>query len=214
MRSPLRHIDIVEGKLDRDDIRAFVVDRVNYLRKDKLWGPDDPLFPMTKVTVGPDLRFTAAGFDRKHWSSAGPIHTIFREAFTAAGLPYFNPHSFRNTLALLGGDLCEKAEHYKAWSQNSTARWGSDDLEQLWPLEQPPAGRDHAVICQSKPDRPSPRSLYKFACLCMNCCSETATGARHVWPAATNATRALSRRCPEGRSSPFRHPLFFQNQSC
>jgi hypothetical protein len=24
----------------------------------------------------------------------------------------------RKTLALLGGDLCETAEHYKAWSQN------------------------------------------------------------------------------------------------
>jgi integrase len=31
---------------------------------------------------------------------------------------HFNPHSFRKTLALLGGDLCETAEHYKAWSQN------------------------------------------------------------------------------------------------
>ena len=51
-------------------------------------------------------------------SSAGPIRTIFKDAFIAAGLPYFNPHSFRKTLALLGGDLCETAEHYKVWSQN------------------------------------------------------------------------------------------------
>jgi integrase len=36
----------------------------------------------------------------------------------AAGLPYFNPHSFRKTLALLGGELCETPEQYKAWSQN------------------------------------------------------------------------------------------------
>jgi len=135
----LRHIDIVEGKLDQDardvrtkfsksfvssffpvgdDIRAIVVDWVNYLRHDKLCGPDNPLFPMTKVAVGPDLRFAAAGLDRKRWSSASPIRAIFKQAFAAAGLPYFNPHSFRNTLALLGGDLCEKAEHYKAWSQN------------------------------------------------------------------------------------------------
>jgi hypothetical protein len=111
----LRHIDIVEGKLDQDardvrtkfsksfvssffpvgdDIRAIVVDWVNYLRHDKLWGPDDPLFPMTKVAVGPDLRFAAAGLDRKHWSSASPIRAIFKQAFAAAGLPYFNAHSF------------------------------------------------------------------------------------------------------------------------
>jgi len=35
---------------------------------------------------------------RKHWNNATPIRMIFRKAFTDAGLPYFNPHSFRNTL--------------------------------------------------------------------------------------------------------------------
>ena len=135
----LRHIDIAEGKIDQDarevrtkfsktfvttffpvgdDIRAIVVDWVQYLRRDKLWGLDDPLFPATLVTVGESLRFEAVGLNRKHWSNAGPIRTIFREAFAAAGLPYFNPHSFRKTLALLGGELCQTAEQYKAWSQN------------------------------------------------------------------------------------------------
>jgi integrase/recombinase XerD len=36
----------------------------------------------------------------------------------AAGLPYFNPHSFRKTLALLGGQKCKTPEEYKAWAQN------------------------------------------------------------------------------------------------
>ena len=54
----------------------------------------------------------------KHWSSAGPIRAIFKGAFAAAGLPYFNPHSFRKTLALLGGQICKSPEEYKAWSQN------------------------------------------------------------------------------------------------
>jgi integrase/recombinase XerD len=135
----LRHINIVEGTIDQDarevrtkfaksfittffpvgdDIRAVAVDWVNYLRQGKLWGLDDPLFPMTKIAVGADLRFAAVGLDSRHWSSAGPIRAIFKEAFLMSGLPYFNPHSFRKTLALLGGDLCATAEHYKAWSQN------------------------------------------------------------------------------------------------
>ena len=135
----LRHIDIAEGKIDQDarevrtkfsksfvttffpvgdDIRAVVADWVAYLRTEKLWGLDDPLFPATKVAVGDNLRFGAVGLDRKHWSNAGPIRTIFKEAFAAAGLPYFNPHSFRKTLALLGGQLCKTPEEYKAWSQN------------------------------------------------------------------------------------------------
>ena len=38
-----------------DDIRAVVADWVNYLRTEKLWGLDDPLFPATKVAVGDRL---------------------------------------------------------------------------------------------------------------------------------------------------------------
>jgi integrase len=135
----LRHIDIDEGLLDQDarevqtkfaksfvttffpvgdDIRIAVVDWVNYLRQERLWGLDDPLFPATKVMIGDDLKFEVAGLDRKHWSSAGPIRTIFKDAFALVGLPYFNPHSFRKTLALLGGRICKTPEEYKAWSQN------------------------------------------------------------------------------------------------
>jgi integrase len=135
----LKHIDIDQGHVDQDarqvktkfsksfttwffpvgdDIRQIVVDWVNYLRQEQLWSRDDPLFPSTKVVVGETRHFEVSGLDRKHWSSAGPIRTIFKSAFAAAGLPYFNPHSFRKTLALLGGQKCRSPEEYKAWSQN------------------------------------------------------------------------------------------------
>ena len=55
---------------------------------------------------------------RAHWSTAAPIRKIFREAFSSAGLPYFNPHSFRNTLVQLGQEVCKTPEQFKAWSQN------------------------------------------------------------------------------------------------
>ena len=90
---------------------------MGYLRREKLWSLEDPLFPATRVAAGADLRFAATGLDRKHWSSASPIRHIFKEAFAAVGLPYFNPHSFRRTLALLGGRICRTPEEYKAWSQ-------------------------------------------------------------------------------------------------
>jgi integrase/recombinase XerD len=67
--------------------------------------------------VGNSGLFEATGLDRKHWSSAGRIRTVFKAAFAAAGLPYFNPHSFRKTLALLGGQICKSPEEYKAWSR-------------------------------------------------------------------------------------------------
>ncbi len=38
--------------------------------------------------------------------------------FERAGLSYFNPHSFRNTLAQLGEEVCKAPEQFKAWSQN------------------------------------------------------------------------------------------------
>jgi len=64
------------------------------------------------------LSFEALGLERGCWSTATPIREIFRDAFARAGLPYFNPHSFRNTLAQLGERRCENAEAFKSWSQN------------------------------------------------------------------------------------------------
>src|SRR5262245_63535612 len=72
----LVHIDIAEGRIDHDarevrtkfsksfvtilfpvgdDIRAVLADWVAYLRTEKLWGLDDPLFPSTKVGLGDNL---------------------------------------------------------------------------------------------------------------------------------------------------------------
>jgi len=101
-----------------DEIRGIVADWVSYLRAEKLWGNDDPLFPATRVSIGLTRQFEVSGLNRSHWSSASPIRAIFRDAFEMAGLPYFNPHSFRNTLVRLGQDVCKTPEEFKAWSQN------------------------------------------------------------------------------------------------
>lgn len=98
--------------------REIVAAWVEELRRDHLFGPDDPLFPATRIVLGESGQFERAGLDRKPWSGASPVRRIFRQAFEAAGLPYFNPHSFRRTLALLGQRLCATPEAYKAWSQN------------------------------------------------------------------------------------------------
>ncbi|MEJ1385334.1 MAG: tyrosine-type recombinase/integrase [Candidatus Sedimenticola sp. (ex Thyasira tokunagai)] len=101
-----------------EGIQQIVSVWVTFLREEKLWSNDDPLFPATRVVQGDTRRFEAAGLQRKHWSSATPIRTIFREAFENAGLPYFNPHSFRNTITRLGETVCQTPEEFKAWSQN------------------------------------------------------------------------------------------------
>lgn len=82
------------------------------------FGPDDPLFPATRMGRGADRAFVAEGLSRIPWTGAAQIRKIFREAFAAAGLPYAKPHSFRDTLARLGERLCRTPEEWKAWSQN------------------------------------------------------------------------------------------------
>ncbi len=135
----LKHVDLIDGCVNQDarevktkfsktfttyffpvggEALEIVTEWVSYLRKERLWGNDDPLFPATHVTLGPDRQFTAAGLARKPWSNASPIRKIFREAFANAGLPYFHPHSFRNTLAHVGEKICKTPEQFKAWSQN------------------------------------------------------------------------------------------------
>ena len=101
-----------------EEVRAMVSSWVSYLRDDKLWGNDDPLFPATRIALWVSRQFEVVGLAREHWSNASPIRKIFREAFVSAGLPYFNPHSFRNTLVQLGQDVCMTLEQFKAWSQN------------------------------------------------------------------------------------------------
>lgn len=101
-----------------DEIRKIVEDWVTFLRTEKHWGVDDPLFPKTQLAISASQQFEAAGLMREHWSTATPIRTIFKEAFGKAELPYFNPHSFRHTLVQLCYSKCKTHEQTKAWSQN------------------------------------------------------------------------------------------------
>lgn len=100
------------------EIRQIADDWLLHLRRDLLWGNDDPLFPATRVELGDKLHFEAVGIERKPWATAAPIRAIFKQAFEAAGLPYYNPHSLRSTLVRLGETVCQTPEDFKAWSQN------------------------------------------------------------------------------------------------
>lgn len=135
----LKHIDMMSGCFYQDarevktkfsktfpttffpvgeNIRQIVADWVNYLRCEKLWGHDDPLFPKTRTTIGVAKQFEHVRLSREHWANSTPIRAIFKQAFEAAGLPYCQPHSLRHTLAQMGERLCKTPEQFKAWSQN------------------------------------------------------------------------------------------------
>lgn len=98
--------------------QQIVMEWVEFLLRDRLWSLDDPLFPKTAIEQGSDRQFRAVGLARTHWSNATAVRTIFREAFETAGLPGYNPHSFRHALAMLGERVCKTPEEFKAWSQN------------------------------------------------------------------------------------------------
>lgn len=81
-------------------------------------GPDDPLFPATAIVLGANGEFTTHGLGRDGWRTTSPIRDIFRTAFEAAGLSYFNPHSVRDMLVRHIMVLDLPVETLKAWSQN------------------------------------------------------------------------------------------------
>ena len=101
-----------------EDLEEIVRSWVTFLRAEKLYGNDDPLYPRTKRLMGKDLRLVSQGLEPLNWSSTGPIRDIFKAAFEQAGIPYFNPHSFRDTIVILGEQICRTPEQFKAWSQN------------------------------------------------------------------------------------------------
>lgn len=101
-----------------EDFKEIVIEWVNYLYRVKFFGHDSPLFPRTGMALDGDGCFSPCGIEMEHWRTTAPVRDVFRQAFGAANLPYCNPHSFRNTLVLLGQKLCTTAESFKAWSQN------------------------------------------------------------------------------------------------
>lgn len=126
-----------------DDYRQIVSEWVEYLRKVKFWGSNDPLFPKTASIVGSPSTAEGQELLREHWASAAPIRGIFRQAFEAAGLPYYNPHSLRHTLAQMGEQLCQTPEQFKAWSQNL----GHEGvLTTLFTYGTVPCGRQREII--------------------------------------------------------------------
>lgn len=135
----LRHIDLAKGQVNQDARevrtkgaktfqsfffavgdrpRAIVADWIAELRGPLLFGPDDPLFPSTRLDLDAEGRFAPLGVKREGWTTTAPVREVFRKAFVAAGLEPFGPHSLRRTLMRLAYELNLGPLELKAWSQN------------------------------------------------------------------------------------------------
>lgn len=100
-------------------VEQIVGEWIDELEVEHRFGPNDPLFPKTKVARDQETEsFKAVGIEPTYWQSAGRVRHIFRQSFELAGLPYFNPHSFRKTLVVMGERVCKTPKDFKAWSQN------------------------------------------------------------------------------------------------
>lgn len=135
----LKHIDLMAGSVFQDardvntkssktfttyffpvgdDVLTIIREWMDYLRNERLWGNEDPLFPKTEVKQGEKHILQAVDIKNEHWRTASPIRKIFNDAFVSAGLPYSNPHAFRKTLVQFGEEICQTPEEFKSWSQN------------------------------------------------------------------------------------------------
>lgn len=141
---------------------AIVRDWVRELSRDHLWGPEDPLFPATEMGLAEDGGFAPAGLARRCWASSEPVREIFRRAFTAAGLPYFNPHSFRAMLVRHAMTLNLSPEAMKAWSQNLGH---SDVLTTFTSYGQVPVHRQGELIRAKRKIGPIDRDVNQIAAL-------------------------------------------------
>lgn len=79
---------------------------------------DAPLFPCAHVQAGYAGGFEAIGVKSVHWTSGRPVRQIFRDVCRAAGVPYFNPHSMRNSIVRFAMQAGGTPESFKAFSQN------------------------------------------------------------------------------------------------
>lgn len=135
----LRHVDITGGFVDHDaravqtkagksfrtffmpiggEALAIVKGWIDELTHLHLWGRDDPLFPSTAMGLDTNGGFVATGLSRTGWTTTSPVRTTFARGFSAAGLPYYNPHTFRDMLVHHAMTLGLPPEQMKAWSQN------------------------------------------------------------------------------------------------
>ena len=133
------HVDLAEGKVFQDarEVRTkfaksfptffmpiggkaleIVEQWLTELTGEHLKGPADPLFPATAMGLGENGGFTPTGLAAHGWATSAPVRDIFRGAFAEAGLPYYNPHSFRDMLVRHAMKLDLSPEQMKAWSQN------------------------------------------------------------------------------------------------
>lgn len=135
----LKHIDLFNGKVFQDprevntkaakyiDTVFMPVDPaylecftawVVFLRKEKLFGDADALFPKAQMGLATTVGFQKLGLSREPFATTTPLNRINRNAFAMVQLPQYTPYAFRTTLIKMANDRCKTIEEFKAWGMN------------------------------------------------------------------------------------------------
>ncbi len=99
----------------------YFLEWFDYLQSKRNFMPDDPIFPATKVQSGLDnnISYTSTGLvEAIFWKSSSTIRKIFEKRFATAGVRYYHPHTFRQSLVKELMKLPLSEEQKKAFSQN------------------------------------------------------------------------------------------------
>jgi integrase len=103
-----------------ESLVTVIKEWIGFLRKDKLFTDQDPLFPATTTEQEGfgSYCFTADKLGSNFWKNTNSARMIFKKRLQAADLGYFNPHSFRRAAINIALSLCKTPAEFKAVSQN------------------------------------------------------------------------------------------------
>jgi integrase len=134
----LKHINLVDGFVFQDgrevrtkggktittwffpmhpDYLACFTEWVKYLRDDRMFGPEDALFPRPERRLQ-NGKFLFDTLSREIYSNGSKVNEVFKNAFAQVQMHPYGAHSVRKTL---GQELSDKnlpLATQKAWSQN------------------------------------------------------------------------------------------------
>lgn len=102
-----------------EELLAEVINWVKFLREEKNFTDEDPIFPAMKLGhIGNFKKFVAVSVQQKFLKSINTVYMIFKRSFKNANMKAHSPHKFRHTAIDVALSLCTNGKEIKAVSQN------------------------------------------------------------------------------------------------
>lgn len=98
----------------------YVLNWYRYLKNERKFSNDDPLFPTTRVENHPEHRsfYNTGKVSQTFWKDGSPLRKVFKTSFENVDVPYYHPHSLRDTIVKVFIKKKLTEEEKKAISQN------------------------------------------------------------------------------------------------